>query len=88
MGEICKFLASILVSDATMSRHKHGPGEHFRPTIFKLMATEDKLTAASGLATIMEVFDESPLSSGFKWGMAGGSDLNHKKPLLHTPNER
>lgn len=40
--------------------------EHFRPTVFKLLATEDKLTAASGLATIMEVFDESPLSLGFK----------------------
>jgi hypothetical protein len=39
---------------------------HFRPTVFKLLATDDKLTAASGLATIMEVFDQSPLSQGFK----------------------
>lgn len=38
----------------------------FHPTIFKLLATEDKLTAAAGLATIMEVFDESPLSRGFR----------------------
>ena len=30
------------------------------------MATDEKLTAASGLATIMEVFDQSPLSRGFK----------------------
>lgn len=59
-----------------MSRHKHGPGEHFRPTIFKLMATEDKLTAASGLATIMEVFDESPLSSGFKAALPTRSTAN------------
>jgi hypothetical protein len=39
---------------------------HFRPTVFKIMATDDKLTAASGLATIMEVFDQSPLSQGFR----------------------
>jgi hypothetical protein len=39
---------------------------HFRPTVFKLMQTEDKLTAASGLGTIIEVFDESTLSQGFK----------------------
>lgn len=40
--------------------------DHFRPTVFKLLATEDKLTAASGLATIMEIFDQSPLAEGFK----------------------
>lgn len=38
----------------------------FHPTIFKLMTTKDKLTAASGLNTIMEIFDESPISRGFK----------------------
>lgn len=38
----------------------------FHPTVFKLMETKDKLTAASGLATIMEIFDESPLSKGFR----------------------
>jgi hypothetical protein len=30
------------------------------------MATEDKLTAAAGLSTIMEVFDQSPLAQGFR----------------------
>jgi hypothetical protein len=39
--------------------------EHFRPTVFKLMATDDKLTAAAGLATIMEVYDQHPISRGF-----------------------
>ena len=34
-------------------------GNHFRPTAFKLMETEDKLTTAAGLATIMEVFDQT-----------------------------
>jgi hypothetical protein len=48
----------------------------FHPTIFKLMATEDKLTAASGLATIMEVFDESPLSRGFRNALPERSTLN------------
>lgn len=61
-----------------MSRKKHGPGEHFRPTIFKLMATEDKLTAASGLATIMEVFDDSPLSAGFKAALPSRSTANRR----------
>lgn len=49
---------------------------HFRPTVFKLMATEDKLTAASGLSTIMEVFDQSPLSSGFKAALPERSTAN------------
>lgn len=61
-----------------MSRLKHGPGEHFRPTIFKLMATEDKLTAASGLATIMEVFDDSPLAAGFKAALPSRSTANRR----------
>jgi len=61
-----------------MSRRKNGPGEHFRPTIFKLMATEDKLTAASGLATIMEVFDDSPLSSGFQAALPARSTANRR----------
>jgi hypothetical protein len=48
----------------------------FHPTIFKLLATEDKLTAASGLATIMEVFDESPLSRGFRQALPPRSTAN------------
>jgi len=48
----------------------------FRPTIFKLMQTEDKYTAASGLATIMEVFDDSPLAKGFKEALPKRSTLN------------
>jgi hypothetical protein len=51
---------------------------HFRPTIFKLMATEEKLTAASGLATIMEVFDQSPLSEGFKAALPKRSTQNNR----------
>ncbi len=50
----------------------------FHPTIFKLMATEDKLTAASGLATIMEVFDESPLSRGFRDALPSRSTANNR----------
>jgi hypothetical protein len=52
--------------------------EHFRPTIFKLMATEDRLTAASGLATIMEVYDQSPLSAGFKAALPARSTTNNR----------
>ena len=52
--------------------------EHFRPTVFKLMATEDKLTAASGLAAIMEVFDQSPLSAGFKAALPPRSTANNR----------
>ena len=50
--------------------------DHFRPTVFKLMATKDKLTAASGLATIMEVFDQSPLSEGFRNALPKRSTAN------------
>jgi hypothetical protein len=50
--------------------------DDFHPTVFKLLATEDKLTAAAGLATIMEVFDESPLSEGFKKALPSRSTLN------------
>lgn len=50
----------------------------FHPTIFKLMATEDKLTAASGLATIMEVFDQSPLSAGFRKALPERSTKNNR----------
>jgi hypothetical protein len=50
----------------------------FHPTIFKLMATEDKLTAASGLATIMEVFDQSPLALGFKKALPKRSQINNR----------
>lgn len=50
--------------------------EHFRPTVFKLLATEDKLTAAAGLATIMEVFDEHPLSRGFREALPSRSTAN------------
>lgn len=52
--------------------------KHFRPTVFKLMATEDKLTAASGLATMMEVFDQSPLSEGFKKALPERSTANNR----------
>jgi hypothetical protein len=51
---------------------------HFRPTVFKLMATEEKLTAASGLSTIMEVFDQSPLSEGFKAALPKRSTANNR----------
>jgi hypothetical protein len=50
----------------------------FHPTVFKLMATEDKLTAASGLSTIMEVFDASPLSQGFSAALPARSTANHR----------
>jgi hypothetical protein len=56
-------------------RKKKNRGE-FHPTVFKLMATEDKYTAASGLATIMEVFDESPLAAGFKAALPPRSIAN------------
>jgi DDE family transposase len=52
--------------------------KHFRPTIFKLMATEEKLTAASGLATLMEVFDQSPLADGFKAALPERSVKNNR----------
>lgn len=39
---------------------------HFRPTIFKILGTKDRLTAASGLGTLIELFDRSPLSEEFK----------------------
>jgi hypothetical protein len=50
----------------------------FHPTVFKLMATEEKLTAASGLATIMEVFDQSPLSRGFKEALPARSTVHNR----------
>ncbi len=59
------------------SKKRYNRGE-FHPTIFKLLATEDKYTAAAGLATIMEVFDESPLSGGFKAAL----------PIRSTTNKR
>src|SRR5271156_817909 len=60
-----------------MSKLKKGANRgEFHPTIFKLLATEDKLTAASGLATIMEVFDESPLSEGFRKALPERSSAN------------
>ncbi len=55
--------ASPVKSGSMTKRFRRG---EFHPIIFKLMATEDKLTAAAGLATIMEMFDQSPLASGFK----------------------
>ena len=57
------------------SKKRHNRGE-FHPTVFKLMATEDRLTAASGLATIMEVFDQSPLSRGFREALPSRSIIN------------
>jgi hypothetical protein len=59
-----------------VARNQKIKKDHFRPTIFKLMATEDKYTAASGLATIMEVFDESPLAKGFKEALPSRSLAN------------
>jgi hypothetical protein len=59
-----------------VSRRKHANRGDFHPTIFKLMATDDKLTAASGLATIMEVFDDSPLSEGFRRALPSRSISN------------
>ena len=58
-----------------MSTKKRHRGD-FHPTVFKLLATEDKLTAASGLATIMEVFDESPLAKGFREALPVRSTAN------------
>jgi len=52
--------------------------DHFRPTVFKILATEDKLTAASGLATIMEVFDQSPLAKGFREALPHRSEANRR----------
>jgi hypothetical protein len=51
---------------------------HFRPTIFKLMATEEKLTAAAGLSTLMEVFDQSALSLGFKDALPMRKTVNNR----------
>jgi hypothetical protein len=51
---------------------------HFRPTIFKLMATEEKLTAAAGLSTLMEVFDQSALSEGFKTALPVRKTVNNR----------
>lgn len=60
-----------------MSKAKKGSNRgEFHPTVFKLLATEDKLTAASGLATIMEVFDESPLARGFREALPQRSTAN------------
>jgi len=59
------------------TRNRRNRGE-FHPTIFKLMATEDKLTAASGLSTIMEVFDQSPLSPGFRDALPARSTANNR----------
>jgi hypothetical protein len=42
------------------------------------MATEDRLTAASGLATIMEIFDESPLSKPFREALPKRSTANNR----------
>lgn len=38
------------------------PRKHFRPTVFKILATRDRLTAAAGLGTILEIFDGLPIS--------------------------
>lgn len=59
----------------TQKRHNRG---EFHPTIFKLMATEDKLTAASGLATIMEVFDDHPVSKGLKEALPARATSNNR----------
>ena len=53
-----------------------GKQKEFRPKFLKLVPTEDKYTAASGLATIIEVFDESPLSKGFKEALPKRSIAN------------
>ena len=42
------------------------------------MATEEKLTAASGLSTIIEVFDRSPLSAGFRAALPARSTKNNR----------
>ena len=42
------------------------------------MATEDKLTAAAGLSTIMEVFDQSPLAQGFREALPPRSTENNR----------
>jgi hypothetical protein len=62
---------------ANTAKKGNNRGE-FHPTIFKLMATEDKLTAASGLATIMEVFDDSPLSKGFREALPRRTTANNR----------
>src|ERR1700751_28369 len=59
----------------SLTKKKKNRGE-VHPTVFKLLATEDKLTAAAGLATIMEVFDQSPLSQGFKEALPERSTAN------------
>ena len=50
--------------------------KEFHPRAIKLVPCEDKYTAASGLATIMEVFDESPLSEGLKEALPKRSVAN------------
>lgn len=59
-----------------MGLKRRGKEDSFRPRKVILMPTEDKLTAASGLATVIEVFDESPLSSGFKEALPKRSTAN------------
>lgn len=59
-----------------MGKKERSKEDSFRPKILKLVPTEDKLTAASGLATIIEVFDESPLSRGFKEALPKRSTAN------------
>jgi hypothetical protein len=60
-----------------MSKSK-SRGVHFRPTVFKLMATDEKLTAAAGLSAIMEVFDDGLLSQGFKDALPVRSTANNR----------
>jgi hypothetical protein len=59
------------------AKKKRNRGE-FHPTVFKLMTTEDKLTAAAGLSTIMEIFDESPLAQGFSDALPSRSTANNR----------
>jgi hypothetical protein len=61
-----------------MGLKRRSKGDLFRPKILKLMPTEDKLTAAAGLATIIEVFDESPLSQDFKEALPKRSMANRR----------
>lgn len=60
-----------------MAKHSN-VREHFRPTIFKIMETEDKLTAASGLSTIIEVYDQSPMSDYFRKALPYRSTVNNR----------
>jgi Transposase DDE domain group 1 len=69
------FILPLMNANASAGKKGKNRGE-FHPTVFKLLATEDKLTAAAGLATLMEIFNQSPLSQGFREALPARSTIN------------